>query len=124
LGTITDSSGASVPSVKVVITEVNTGASRTAETNASGNYSIPNLEPGTYNVVVEQPGFRKAVRQGVVVLVNTTVRADLTLEPGAVSETVNVTAEAAILQTDRSDTGRKIEAVQLRHGGDQAPPQP
>src|SRR5439155_1564880 len=76
LGTITDSSGASVPSVKVVITEVNTGVSRTAETNASGNYSIPNLEPGTYNVIVEQPGFRKAVRQGVVVLVNTTVRAD------------------------------------------------
>jgi hypothetical protein len=113
LGTITDSSGASVPSVKVVITEVNTGVSRTAETNASGNYSIPNLEPGTYNVIVEQPGFRKAVRQGVVVLVNTTVRADLTLEPGAVSETVNVTAEAAILQTDRSDTGRKIEAVQM-----------
>ena len=113
LGTITDSSTAVVPNAKVVITEVNTGLGRESATNASGIYVFSNLDPGSYRVTVEQPGFRKAVREGVDVLVNTTVRIDLTLEPGQVSETVNVTAEVPILQTDRSDTGRQIEATQL-----------
>ncbi len=81
--------------------------------NESGNYSFPTLEPGTYKVSVELTGFRTSVRDGIDVLVNTTVRADLALQPGAVNESIFVTAETAILQTDRSDTGRKIEQVQL-----------
>lgn len=113
LGTVTDASGASVPNAKVVITERNTGISRSADTNQSGNYSFPNLEPGTYRVSVEQQGFRKAVKEGVDVLVNSSVRADLQLQPGAITETVNVVADVAILQTDRSDTGRKIETQQI-----------
>ena len=113
LGTVTDSSGGVVPNAKVTITEVNTGIKRTMETNASGNYVFPALEPGVYRVSIEQPGFRMAVKDGVNVLVNTTVRADLVLQPGALSETITVTAEIPILQTDRSDTGRKIEAVQM-----------
>ncbi len=113
LGTITDASGASVPNAKVTITEVNTGISRNMQTNESGNYMFPALEPGVYRVSVEQPGFRTAVKDGVTVLVNTTVRADLVLQPGQLSESVTVTAEVPILQTDRADTGRKIESVQL-----------
>lgn len=113
LGTITDSSGASVPGAKIAITEINTGISRTSQTNDSGNYVFPALEPGTFRVSVEKAGFRTAVKEGVSVLVNTSIRADLTLQPGAVNETVTVTAEVPILQTDRADTGRKIEAVQL-----------
>ncbi|MBM3746851.1 MAG: carboxypeptidase regulatory-like domain-containing protein, partial [Acidobacteria bacterium] len=113
LGTITDASGGVVPGAKVTITEVNTGISRGMETNASGNYSFPALDPGRYRVTVEQPGFRTAVREGVDVLLNTTVRADLVLQPGAISEQVTVTAEVPMLQTDRADTGRKLEAVQL-----------
>jgi hypothetical protein len=83
------------------------------QTNESGNYAFPTLEPGVYRVAVERAGFRIAVKDGVTVLVNTTIRADLTLQPGALTETVTVVAEVPILQTDRSDTGRKIEAVQL-----------
>ncbi len=113
LGAITDSSGAAVAGAKVVITEVNTGVSRSTESNASGNYNFSNLPPGVYNVSVEQQGFRKAVRSNVDVLVNTSVRVDLELQPGSISETITVTAEAPILQTDRSDTGRKIEATQI-----------
>jgi len=113
LGTVTDSSGAVVPGAKVLITAVNTSISRTAETNASGFYSFPQLEPGRYRVAVEREGFRKAVKEGLDVLVNTTVRADLELSPGALSESVSVTAEAAMLQTDRSDTGRKLETAQI-----------
>jgi hypothetical protein len=72
------------------------------------------LEPGVYRVSVEQAGFRTAVKDKIDVLVNTTVRADLTLQPGAITESITITADAAMLQTDRSDTGRKIEAVQLQ----------
>ena len=113
LGTINDSSGAAVPGAKVVITETNTGVSRTATTNQSGNYTFPDLPPGTYTVSVEQPGFKKTSRAGVDVLVNSAVRVDLTLQPGEVSETIDVTAEAPMLQTERADTGRKVETKQI-----------
>ena len=113
LGTVTDSSGGVVPNVKVTITEVNTGLSRKMDTNASGNYMFPALDPGRYRVAAEQTGFRTAIKEGVDVLLNTTVRADLVLQPGAVTEQITVIAEVPILQTDRADTGRKIEAVQL-----------
>jgi len=109
LGTVTDASGAVVPSARVNITETRTGIGRSTSSNESGNYVFPDLPPGNYNVQVEQTGFRTAVRSGVDVLVNTTVRVDHQLQPGVVTETVNVTAEVAILQTDRSDTGRQIE---------------
>jgi Carboxypeptidase regulatory-like domain len=113
LGTVIDASGATVPGAKVTITETKTGLSRNMNTNESGNYSFPTLDSGTYRVSVEHPGFRTGVKEGVEVLVNTTVRADLTLQPGQISESVTVTAETAILQTDRADTGRKIETAQL-----------
>ena len=61
--------------------------------NESGNYSFPTLEPGQYKVSVELTGFRTSVRDGIDVLVNTTVRADLALQPGAVNESIIVTAE-------------------------------
>jgi hypothetical protein len=109
LGTVTDATGAFIPNAKVTITEVNTGIARTAETNASGNYTFPNLPPGTYDVTVEQTGFKRQTREKVDVVVNATMRVDVTLQPGDVSETVNVTSETPMLQTDRSDTGRKIE---------------
>src|SRR6478752_372224 len=81
VGTITDASGAVVVNTKVVVTETNTGVSRTSNTNESGNYSFPNLPPGTYSVTAEQTGFKKASRGGVDVLVDTTTRVDLSLQP-------------------------------------------
>ena len=99
LGTITDSSGGAVPSAKVTITETKTGIGRNTEANDSGNYSFPSLEPGTYRVAAERTGFRVTVREAVDLLVNTTVRVDLVLQPGQVNETVTVTTEVALLQT-------------------------
>jgi len=93
VGSITDVSGAAVPDSKVTITEVNTSVSRSGQTNDSGNYNFSNLRPGTYTVVAERQGFKKASRTGVDVVVDTTVRIDLALTPGEVSETINVTAE-------------------------------
>jgi carboxypeptidase family protein/TonB-dependent receptor-like protein len=113
LGTVTDTSGAAVAGAKVSIKEANTSVTRTMLTNESGNYTFPTLTPGTYDVTVEKTGFKKAIRQAVEVLVNTTVRADMQIEPGTVSEEVVVTAEIPLLQTDRSDTGGKLVAQQL-----------
>ncbi len=111
IGTVTDSSGAAVGGVKMTITETNTGVSRTSQTNESGNYVVPDLPPGTYSVTAELSGFKRASRAEIDVIVNTTERVDLVLEPGNVAETVTVEGETPILQTERADTGRKIEAV-------------
>jgi hypothetical protein len=111
LGTVTDSSGAAVASVKITITETNTGISRTSQTNDSGNYVFPDLPPGTYTVTAEQPGFKRASRASIDLIVNSTERVDLILQPGDVSQIVTVEAETPILQTERADTGRKLEEV-------------
>jgi hypothetical protein len=110
LGNITDSSGGSVPGVTVTATEVQTNVSRTAVTNESGFYLFSSLSNGKYSVTAELQGFKKVIRENVEVAVNTTIRVDLTLEVGAMSESVSVTAESPLLQTDRTDTGRLIES--------------
>jgi hypothetical protein len=113
LGTITDSSHAVIPSVQVNIIETNTNFHRTEVTNESGFYAFANLDPGTYRLEVEQSGFRKMVRSDITLDANSTVRVDLELQPGQVSEVVEVMANAAVLQTDRADTGAKVESQQL-----------
>src|SRR5215469_3540789 len=111
LGTVTDKSGAAVGNAKVTITETNTGIAHASQTNESGNYVFPDLPPGTYQVTAEQTGFKRASRANIDLIVNSTERVDLVLEPGDVTETVTVEAETPILQTERADTGRKIEEV-------------
>jgi hypothetical protein len=111
LGTVTDSSGASVANAKVTTTETNTGISHSSQTNESGNYVFPDLPPGTYRVVAEQQGFKRESRAGIDLVVNSTERVDLVLQPGNMSETITVEAETPILQTERADTGRKLDTV-------------
>src|SRR4051812_37858904 len=113
VGTVTDSSGAVLSGSKITATEISTGIARVTETNASGNFTLANLPPGNYTVVAESTGFKKQSRPGLRVDVNSTVRADLTLQPGNVTETVEVTAAAPVLQTDRADVSQKIEEAQM-----------
>src|SRR5579864_8130237 len=113
LGTVTDTSGAVMAGAKVTATEMKTGISRSATTNDSGNYEFADLPPGQYEVAIEKQGFKRAVRSGVDVVVNTDTRVNLALEPGAINESVVVTAEIPILQTDRADVGEKVELTQL-----------
>jgi Carboxypeptidase regulatory-like domain len=109
LGTVTDSSGGAVANAQVTIKEANTGISRTTKTGDAGNYVFSDVPPGSYSVNVELAGFKKEVRSGVNLQVNETARIDLTLQLGNVTETVTITGEAALLQTDRSDTNLKVE---------------
>ncbi|MGP8245449.1 MAG: carboxypeptidase-like regulatory domain-containing protein, partial [Bryobacteraceae bacterium] len=88
LGTVTDTTGAVVANAKVTITEVTTGVKHSGQTNDSGNYTFADLPPGSYSVEVSQTGFKNEVRRGISLLVNTTQRVDIQLQPGSLSETV------------------------------------
>jgi hypothetical protein len=111
LGTVTDSTGGAIANAKVTITEADTGVAYGAQTNESGNYTFPALPPGRYSASVEAQGFNKEMRTGVDVIVNTSTRVDVELHPGDVTQSIEVTAATPSLQTDRSDTGRKMEAA-------------
>src|SRR5215469_9009357 len=90
LGTVTDTTGALVANAKITITETNTGISHNGQTNESGNYIFPGLPPGQYDFTAEMAGFRTEVRRGVALLVNTSTRVDVQLQPGSLSESIEV----------------------------------
>jgi hypothetical protein len=110
LGTIRDQGGLPMPGATVTITETRTNIGLTAVTNDAGFYTFPSLKDGTYRVVAELAGFKKVVRDGVIVPVNTTIRVDLGMEVGTLEESITVVGESPILQTDRTDTGRILES--------------
>jgi hypothetical protein len=99
LGTVTDASGAVVTKAKVTITNTATNGSRVLATNSAGEYVAAALEPGNYVVTAEAAGFRKVASTPVLVEVSREVRVDLKLRPGAISETMEVTAEGALADT-------------------------
>ena len=108
VGTVRDQNGI-VPGATVIIREQNRGTSASFVTDETGSYTAPFLTPGTYAVEVNVSGFRKWVREGVVLQVNQRARVDVTLEVGGVEETTTVTAEAPLLRTDSSEVGTVIE---------------
>jgi hypothetical protein len=89
--------------------------SRASETNSSGNYVFPNVAEGSYTVEVEFTGFKKAIQQNIGVAVNQSTRVDLSLEPGAITQSVEVTAAPPPMQTDRADVAVSISAVQTEN---------
>src|SRR4029077_11565411 len=93
LGTITDSSGAAIAGAAVAVKNVNTGLSRTVSTSEDGTYSVPELPIGTYTVTVEKAGFKQGVVSGIQVEVSSERRADVTLQPGEVSQRIEVTGD-------------------------------
>src|SRR5438874_6018258 len=99
-GTITDSSAAVVPSATVSITNTQTNQTRKVQTNESGNYTAPFLVPGSYELRVQQQGFKAAMRRGVELQVGDVARVDFTLEIGALTEVVEVSGGAPLIETD------------------------
>jgi hypothetical protein len=93
-GIVTDASGAVLPGATVTITSKNTGAARTSVTSADGLYTVPDLEPGRYTVVVELSGFSKQSMDDVQVSLGKTLKIDAQLKVGDMSEVVQVQAEA------------------------------
>jgi hypothetical protein len=113
LGTVQDSTGATVANAKVTATNTATATVYESVTNDAGNYTIPNLPPGTYSVTVVAQGFKKETHANVDVLINSSTRVDVSVSPGSVSEEVMVTTTPPLLQTDRADISTKLETHQL-----------
>jgi hypothetical protein len=103
LGTVTDPQGAAVPNAKVTVTDQRKGTSDQTTTNQDGNYSMTHLIPDVYTVKVEAPGFKTLEQKDINVNADAASRADLQFQVGGATETVEVTAEAPQLKTDRAD---------------------
>ena len=108
-GHISDSSGAAVAGAKVVLTNTSTNALRTAVSTDSGDYTFPAVAPGLYNLKVERSSFKTASSSSVQVQVQQAVRLDFTLEVGQVSESIEVSATAQMLQAENVSLGTVIE---------------
>jgi outer membrane receptor protein involved in Fe transport len=109
VGTVTDDSGAAVPNVSVQVTNEGTSASRQVVTDGSGNYTVPSLPVGIYTVQAELKGFRTEVEKGLKLDVNQTLRTDIALKVGDVSERVEVSGTAVQLQTDSSTVATTVD---------------
>jgi hypothetical protein len=107
-GRITDASGGRLPGVTVTATNVATNVASTTTTNNEGDFSILFLNPGTYSLSAELSGFKKVVRSNLEVSVGDRLGVDLSLEVGAIAETVSVTAESPMLVTTSGSTGQTI----------------
>ncbi len=107
-GTVTDPSGAPIAGAKVSATNVATNIAVTTDTNETGNYTTPFLAPGTYALNIEVAGFRKFVRENVVLQSLDKARIDAQMELGALSDTVTVSAEVSTLQTESANRGQTI----------------
>jgi len=112
-GNVTDSSGAAIPGASVTVRETNKGVVFTSKTNASGFYAQGQLIPGIYVVTIEVPHFKKAVSGELTVNVDQVTRFDAALTVGDSNETVEVTSNAPLLQTDRADLATTLTADQV-----------
>ena len=108
-GTVADASGAAVPDSQVTLTSAATGAKQTYTTSGDGLYSFVNLNPGEYRLDVEKAGFKHVKRESIVVQVQQAVRIDVAMEVGAVSQTVEVTAETPLLTPTSTSLGQVID---------------
>jgi hypothetical protein len=113
VGNVADASGASVPAATVTVTQLETNERRETKTNEAGSYTFSTVHTGTYAVSVTKDGFKTFTASRVLVAVNTEVRVDAPLEVGTQNQQVEVTAAAAALQTDRSDTHVEFSNQQM-----------
>jgi len=112
-GHVFDSSGGAVPNAKVQVTSADTNEVTTATSDASGAYSIPLLRPGDYKLSVSASGFKQFIRDRVVLEAAKVAGIDVTLEIGAVTDTVEVTAAAAVLETQSASRGGVVTTQQV-----------
>ena len=112
-GRITDPTGAAVVGAKVTAKDVNRGTVWPTQTNEEGIFAFPRIPVGTYDVAVEATGFKTATQPGLVLELNQRARLDITLELGAVAESIEVSAVAPMLNTETTTVGSLITSTQV-----------
>lgn len=113
VGLVTDSSGGVVPEAKVALTNTQTGVQRETVTTAAGDYTFDNVPTGTYKLAVTKSGFEQVVSNEMVLGTAATVRFDATLTTGRVTQTVEVTAQAAALNTENAEIGSVVTRTEI-----------
>ncbi|HOK47021.1 MAG TPA: carboxypeptidase-like regulatory domain-containing protein, partial [Bryobacteraceae bacterium] len=120
-GTVTDPSGAVVPNANVEVINKAMGTRITLKTNEAGVYNALYLIPGRYQVVVEIPGFKKAIHDDIEVRIDDRIAVNVQLEVGVAEQTVTVTGETPLLSTETASTGtvvdsRRVTELPIPHG--------
>ena len=113
VGNVKDPTGGVIPGAMVSVTQTQTDLNRQVKTDSRGDYTVSTLSAGTYTIRIEASGFKTFSRPDVAVAINTVTRVDAALQVGAVSQTVEVNASAAVLQTDRADVHQNLTATTL-----------
>ena len=112
-GTAKDQSGAVLPGVEIRATQTETGIARTAVTNETGSYVLPNLPIGPYKLEASLPGFRTYAQTGIVLQVESSPIINVTLAVGQVAETIEVQANAALVETRSTSVGQVVENTRI-----------
>lgn len=112
-GRVTDSSGAAIAGVQITVVQKENNFTFSSVTNNEGLYRVQSLQPGTFNVTFQSPGFKRSIQDGLIVRVGDVLAVDAKLEVGAVTESVEVKATTTLLETETSVTGTVTEGDQL-----------
>lgn len=110
VGTVKDSSGAVMPGVKLSLTNTATNQEVSVQTDSSGDFVAPNLSPGAYNLRTEVSGFKVNLVEGVRLLANRTARVEVTLEPGEITQQIEVAATAPVVNSENATIGNVLES--------------
>jgi hypothetical protein len=112
-GTVVDSTGAAIPGAQVSMTETGKGVTRTTVTDETGHYSLPNLPVGPYRLEVHLAGFKDYIQTGIVLVVNNNIQLNVTMQVGAVSETVEVDAPVNFVETKETSVASVIDQQRI-----------
>lgn len=113
-GTVKDPQGALIAGANVVVTNTDTQATVSTKSNEAGRFNAPLLMPGPYTVAVDAPGFKKDLRQGIQLLTGDIRAVDVTLQIGASTESVTITAEVPIIDVTHTDSGMALDNRTVR----------
>jgi hypothetical protein len=113
VGTVADSSGPVILSAHVTVIQVGTGMMTSVTANAQGYFVFPSLQPATYDLTVEESGFKKYVQTGIVLLANQSVTVNMALQVGQLSQQVNVSGAAPLVNTTNAAVGQVVEQTRM-----------
>jgi hypothetical protein len=114
-GTVSDPAGALIPNAPIEAKNTQTGAVYQTVSSSTGNYTLPQLPVGVYQLTATQPGFKQYARTGITVMVAQTLRIDIPLEVGNISETVSVSADAPLLKTESGELSHNVTSERMEN---------